>query len=194
MPSFASRGHLERADCRPIWMNEPFLSVFVSNFRVAPSVCSIVIVAPSTGFPCASTTVPVMMPCAAAGRANPRTTKAGQKPNAYANRLENRRTMRTLLRNFQNVRVPDSLHEFRSEEGRGEPDRARPAPAAATRGTAARNPSSGAADRGRPARRGRAGGGSAVPGPAGASGWPAAPDTRRTARRRARGWRRFAPP
>src|SRR5262249_15567433 len=98
-PALASAVILNEADWRPIWMNEPFLSDFVSNFRVTPSVCSIVILASGTGFPWASTTVPVIMPCAAAGSEKPRTTKL-TSANRHANRLEIGGSLRTLLRKF----------------------------------------------------------------------------------------------
>src|SRR5215831_8976539 len=98
-------------------MNEPFLSDFVSNFRVTPSVCSIVILASGTGLPCASTTVPVIMPCAAAGSAKPRTTKL-TSANCHANRLENRRIIANPPEEFRSFRVRDSLHEISGEEGR----------------------------------------------------------------------------
>jgi hypothetical protein len=50
-PSFDSAVTLNDEDCSPIWMNSPFLSVLVSNLRLTPSVCSIVILAPTTGCP-----------------------------------------------------------------------------------------------------------------------------------------------
>src|SRR5206468_7837300 len=97
-------------------MNEPFLSDFVSNFRVTPSVCSIVIFASATGFPCASTTVPVIMPCAAAGSAKPKTTMLA-RTRCHANWLENRRIIANPPEESP-VFEYDSLHEIRSEEGR----------------------------------------------------------------------------
>src|SRR5262249_57605210 len=117
-PALASAVILNAADCRPIWMNEPFLSDFVSNFRVTPSVCSIVILASATGFPCASTTVPVIMPCAAAGRVKPRTTKL-TRAKCHANRLENRRVI---------ADPPEELLELPHHE----PSSTNPAPDTAT--------------------------------------------------------------
>ena len=96
---------------------------------------------------------------------------------------------------YRNPRPRNSLHEICSEESRHGVELVDDAaPGAARPETAARNPLSGDGDRGRSALRDRGDDGSAVRGPAGAPGSPAAPGTRRTARRRGPGWPRSAPP
>src|SRR5215831_6643051 len=175
-------------------MNEPFLSDFVSNFRVTPSVCSIVILASGTGFPCASTTVPVIMPCAAAGSAKPSTTKL-TSANCHANRLENRRIIANPPEEFREL--PSQGQSTRDQlrgRSRASPVRGRLAPAATKPESDDRNLSYAAAGPEQPARHGRVDDESAGPGPAVEPGWPAAPGTRRRARRRARGSSRCAPP
>src|SRR5262245_21700093 len=175
-------------------MNEPFLSDFVSNLRVTPSVCSIVILASGTGFPCASTTVPVIMPCAAAGSAKPRTTKL-TSANCHANRLENRRIIANPPEEFRALPSKgQSTRDQRRGRSRASPVRGRQAPAAARPGSADRSLSFGAAGPERPAHHGRVYDESAGPGPAVEPEWPAEPGTRRTARHRARESNRCALP